>query len=136
VIIVDGEEITPWSPDGKDGGGPTGEEIVRAARLELKLCKALVALNPPHGLSVILYGRIAQALRVLSNHDAADPDARQATDLDDDELRQAAEIVRAIRALPAIASRIGKGGHGLRFILTDYALDLVNEIDKRGRDKS
>jgi transcriptional regulator with XRE-family HTH domain len=60
----------------------------------------------------------------------------QATDLDHDELRQAADIIRAIRALPFWTERAFMGGPGFRSVLSGYALDIASELDKRGRDKS
>jgi hypothetical protein len=118
VIVVDG-----------------GEEAVRAARLEVKLCKALAALDPPHELSVLLHGRITEGLRRMRRYDATDLEVRQVVDLDDEELLQAAGAVRAIRALPSWSDKGYTGGTGFRVVLSGYALDLADEIDKRGRDK-
>jgi hypothetical protein len=73
---------------------------LRTTRLELKLCQALVALNPSPELRASLHARIAAQLRKLTRHDATDSDTRQATDLTDEELHQAGRIIRAIRALP------------------------------------
>jgi hypothetical protein len=134
VIVVDGEEI----PRPMDGGqrGEGHDEVVRVARLEVKLCKALAALDPHRELSVLLHGRITEALRRLRRHDATDLGVREVADLTDDELRQAAVIVRAIRALPSWADKSYQGGTGFRVVLSGYALDLADEIDKRSRDKS
>ncbi len=134
MIVVDGEEI----PRPTDGGqrGESSEDVVRAARLEVKLCKALATLDPPHDLSVLLHGRITEALRRLRRHDATDLEVRQVADLNDEEMLQAAGIVRAIRALPSWTDKGYPGGTGFRVVLSGYALDLAEEIDKRGRDKS
>jgi hypothetical protein len=58
MITVDGEAVPRDSPDGDDR-----EAILRTAQLELKLCKALAALDPPHELSTILHVRITEQLR-------------------------------------------------------------------------
>jgi hypothetical protein len=134
VIVVDGEEIP--QPADVDQGGEDGKEVVRVARLEVKLCKALAALDPPHELSVLLHGRITEALRRLQRYDATDLNVRQVADLADDEVREAAVIVRAIRALPSWSDKSYQGKTGFRVVLSGYALDLADEIDKRGRDKS
>ena len=128
MITVDGEAIPRDSPDRDDR-----EEALRTARLELKLCKALAALDPPHELSVILHARIAEQLRRLRDYDAHDEDVRQAPDLTDDELRQAAGIIRAIRALPSWTDKRHMGRPGFRVILSAYALELTDEIGKRER---
>jgi hypothetical protein len=60
-----------------------------------------------------------------------DQDARQVCDLTDDELRQAAAIIRAIRALPSWTDKSYQGGTGFRVVLSGYALGLTDEIDKR-----
>ncbi len=131
MITVDGESVTPGSDASDDEA-----ETVRLVRLDLKLCKALVALNPPHELSVLLHARMAGQLRTLRRRNAADQDTRQAADLDDDELSQAAAIIKAIRALPSWSNKALMGTAGFRSILSDYALDIADEIDGRGRDKS
>ena len=66
VITVDGEAIPQDFP-----GGDAREEALRTARLELKLCKALAGLDPPHELSTILHARITEQLRRLRRHDAS-----------------------------------------------------------------
>jgi hypothetical protein len=70
-----------------------------------------------------------------ARHDATDLEVRQVADLDDEELLQAAGVVRAIRALPSWSGRGYPGGTGFRMVLSGYALDLADEIDKRGREK-
>ena len=72
--------------------GDSSEEALRIVRLELKLCKALTALNPPHEVSASLHARITDLLRRLKRHDATDEDVTQAADLSDEELHQAAAI--------------------------------------------
>ncbi len=52
-------------------------------------------------------------------------------DLSDTELKDAAGIVRAFRALPHWTTRGFQGGTGLRATLGEYALDLATEIDTR-----
>jgi hypothetical protein len=47
-----------------------------AIRLELKLCKALAALDPPDEMSTLLHARIADLLRKLRRHDAIDATVR------------------------------------------------------------
>ncbi len=47
MITVDGQAVNPGGADGGDSDG----ETLRVIRLELKLCKALAALNPPHDVS-------------------------------------------------------------------------------------
>jgi hypothetical protein len=127
MITVDGEAIPRGTPDRDD----RDEEALRAARLELKLCKALAALDPPHELSTILHARITLQLRRLRRYDATDQDVRQVPDLTDDELHQAAGIIRAIRALPSWTDKSYTGGTGFRVLLSGYALDLTDELDKR-----
>ena len=131
MITVDGEAVTP-GPDGSSGE----DEAVRLARLDLKLCKALAALNPPHKLSVLLHARITALLRTLQRHEAIDQDTRQVADLDDEALREAAEVIRAIRALPFWTGKAFMGGPSFRTVLSGFALDVADEIDRRGRDKS
>lgn len=133
MITVDGEPAEPGP-----GGSSDREEAVRRTLLELKLCKALAAAGPPHELSTLLHGRIAEMLRGLKRDDAADPDAREAADLTDDELRETAGIVRAIRRLQPWTGKDARGyqgGGGFRVVLSGFALDLADELDKRaGRD--
>jgi hypothetical protein len=126
MITVDGEPV-PRNPS--DSGDH--EETVRTTRLELKLCKALAALDPPHELSTILHARITEQLRRLRRYDANDQEVRQACDLTDSELREAAGIIRAIRALPSWSDKTYSSGTGFRVVLSGYALDLTDEIDKR-----
>ena len=104
---------------------------MRGARLELKLCKALVALNPPHDLSVMVHARTAEALKVLRRHGVTDDDVIQAADLSDAELKEAAGIVRAFRALPSYWAKGFQGGSSFRAVLGEYALDLAEEMDNR-----
>jgi hypothetical protein len=129
VITVDGQAVNP-GPAGAPGGEDSSGDALRDIRMELKLCKALAALNPPHEVSGFLHARIADLLRRLRRRDATDQDVRQAGDLSDDELRQAAGILRAIRALPTWASPY-QGGAGLRVALGGYAIGLIDELDKR-----
>lgn len=83
-------------------------------------------------------GRGEEALEEAGpqRYDATHLDVRQVADLADDELLQAAGIVRAIRALPSWSDKSYPGGIGFRVVLSGYALDLADVIDKRGRDKS
>jgi hypothetical protein len=134
-MTVDGEAITP-DPDGNDSDGQEYREELRMIQLELKLCKALLMLSPPPELSAPLHARMAANLRKLPRYEATDPATRQATDLDEDELREAAGIIRAIRAMPTWPNISYYGGTHLRTSLGLYALDIADEIDKRGRDKS
>jgi hypothetical protein len=124
LITVDVEAVNP-------PGGDDGENAVRNARLELKLCKALAALNPPHDLSACLHARIAELLKALRRHGATDQDVRQAADLSDGELTEAAGIVRAFQAMDSWPSRGYYPGSGLRVALGGYALDLAGEIGQR-----
>jgi hypothetical protein len=66
----------------------------------------------------------------MRRHDLMDEDVTQPADLTDAELKEAAGIVRAIRALPSSAGRY-QGGTGLRVALGGYALDLADEIATR-----
>ena len=68
-------------------------------------------LDPPHELSTILHARITEQLHRLRGYDANDQDVRQVSDLTDDELRQAAGIIRAIRALPSWTDKSYAGGN-------------------------
>lgn len=130
VITVDGQAVNP--PDAEDGNGQDDdEEALRSARLELKLCKALAALKPPHDLSVMVYARTAEALKVLRRHGVIDDDVMQAADLSDAELKEAAGIVRAFRALPSHWAKGFQGGSSFRAVLGEYALDLAEELDSR-----
>ena len=129
MITVDGEDVTPGR--GEDDRKRTEPEGLRMIRLELKLCLALVALDPLPELSAPLHGRIAANLRKLPLYKATDPGTRQATDLTDDELREAAAIIRAIRALPTWPTMSYQGSSGLRTALGGYALDVADELDKR-----
>jgi hypothetical protein len=134
LITVDGEPIA-LSSDADDGGQEN--EGLRLARLDLKLCKALLALDPPHELSVLLHARIAEQLRRLSSrYYAVDQDVRQVADLTSEELREAAGVIRAIRALPSLTKRGFPGTLPFRSALGGYALDIVDEIDQRPRDNS
>ena len=69
MITVDGEPVPQNPADSNDV-----EEALRTVRLELKLCKALAALDPPHELSTILHARITEQLRTLRRYDANDQD--------------------------------------------------------------
>jgi hypothetical protein len=129
MIVVDGQAIN--SGPGENRDGDSEPEALRTARLELKLCQALVALNPSPELRAPLNARIAAQLRKLTRYDATDPDTRQATDLTDEELHQAARIIRAIRALPTWPTMSYQGSSGLRHALGGYALDIADELDKR-----
>jgi hypothetical protein len=130
VITVDGQPVNPGGTSAHDGGD-SDEEALRIIRLELKLCKALAALNPPHDVSVALHVRIADLLRRLKRHDATDQDVTLPADLTDDELHQAASILRAIRALPTWEAAYKGGGTSFRAALGDYAISLIDELDKR-----
>jgi hypothetical protein len=126
VITVDGEAVTSGS-DGDQGR----DQAVRAIRLELKLCRAMVTLDPPLEMSILLHARIADMLRKLRRYDAIDAAARQACDLTDDEVREAAGIIRALRALPSWMEKGLQGGNSFRTIVSGYALDIADELDKR-----
>jgi hypothetical protein len=104
---------------------------LRTIWLELKLCKALLMLSPLPELSAPLHARMAANLRKLPRYDAIDPGTRQADDLTDDELREAAGLIRAIRALPSWPNMSYGGSTGLRTGLGSYALDIAVEMDKR-----
>lgn len=129
MIVVDGEPVTPG--DGQDG--PAAQ--VRAAQLEVRLCQALLALDPPEYVMFTACGRIRQALSTLRNHDAPYQEVRDLASLTDGELRDAAGIIRALRALPLWASTLHAGRVGFAAIIGGYALDIADELDKRaGRD--
>jgi hypothetical protein len=122
VITVDGEPVT-----GSESDDP--EDIMRRARTELKCCKALAAMNPPHDVSASLHARIVELLRTLRRHGTQDQDVAQMADLSDEELRQATGIIRALRA--ALPEKGYQGGTGFRVALGGYALDVVDEIQTR-----
>jgi hypothetical protein len=119
VIIVDGKPL----PE----GGPDGREL---ALLELRLYKALAALDPPHGLAAILHSRIAARIRELRHTGTPDPGTRHPADLTPDELHEAAGITRVLLALPG-HEHATMGGHGLQVALTAYARDLASEARSR-----
>jgi hypothetical protein len=129
VITADGEAVTPGP--GEDDSEPDECGPLRTARVEPKLCKALAALDPSPELRAPPHARIAAQLRKLPRYNATDPDTRQAADLTDNELREAAAIIRAIRALPAWPAMSYQGSSGLRAALGGYALDIADELDKR-----
>lgn len=120
MIIVDGRPLPVGGTDG-------AQEL---ALLELRLLKALAALDPPHGLASILHSRIAARIRELRSPDTPDPDARQPADLDREELREATGIIRALLALPG-HQHATQGGHGLHVALSAYAQDLAEENRRR-----
>jgi hypothetical protein len=122
IIAVDREAVTP-SP-GEDDSEPDECGPLRTARLELKLCQALAALDPSPDLRAPLHARIAAQLWKLPRYNATDQDTRQPTDLTDDELREAAVIIRAIRALPTWPTMSYQGNSGLRTALGGYFLLL------------
>jgi hypothetical protein len=122
MITVDGEPVT-----GSEGADPA--DITRKARIELKCCKALTAMNPPHDLSASLHARIVELLRTLKRYGTQDQDVAQTADLSDEELREAVGIVRALRA--ALPVKGYQGGTGFRVALGGYALDVVDEIENR-----
>ena len=124
-MTVDGEAVNPPNADGHNG-----RDVIREIRLELKLCKALVALRPSDEISGYLYARIADLLRTMRRHDAIDEDCTQPADFTDAELKEATGIIRAMRALPSSA-RGYQGGTGLRVALGGYAMDLADEISAR-----
>jgi hypothetical protein len=130
MITVDGETVSLGS-DGNASEGQDEHEELRTIRLELKLCKALLMLSPTPELSAPLHARVAADLRKLPHYEATDPDTRQADDLTDDELREAAGLIRALRALPTWPSMSYQGSTGLRSALGGYALDIADEMDKR-----
>jgi hypothetical protein len=126
VIVVDGEPVTPG--DGQDG--PAAQ--VRAAQLEVRLCQALLALDPPGGVMSSASGRIRRALRDQDPYEGS----RGPASLTDDELHDAFRIVRALRALPRWASTVHAGRVGFAAIIGGYTLDSADELDKcAGRDE-
>jgi hypothetical protein len=127
VITVDGEAVNPGDGSGEDAAA----KEVRAARLELRLCKALAALSPPRDVALLAHARAADLLRVLRKQDAADPEAVPVADLSDAELKEAAGIVRAFCALPPGSIRGFPGGISFRSVLGEYALELAAELDSR-----
>jgi hypothetical protein len=131
VITVDGQPVNPGPANAHDDHRGSSEEALRIVRLELKLCKALAGLNPPHEVSASLHARITDLLRRLKRHDATDQDVTQAANLSDDELHQAAKILRAFRALPTWEAAYHGGGTGFRAALGSYAIGLADELDKR-----
>ena len=126
MITVDGE---PVSPDAQDDDGEDGfRRELHAIQLEIKLCKALLMLDPPQELSGPMHARMASNMRKLRAYRATDPSARQPADLSDTELHEASGLIRAIRALPGWSHH---DSSGLRGALGNYALDIVCETDKR-----
>jgi hypothetical protein len=79
----------------------------------------------------MVYARAAEALKVLRRHGVTDDDVIQAADLSDEELKEAAGIVRAFRALPSYWAKGFQGGSSFRAVLGEYALDLGDELDNR-----
>jgi hypothetical protein len=128
MITVNGPAVNRGD-DGSDEGGV--QEVLRAARLELRLCRALVALRPPRDVSLLVHARAAELLRVLRKHDAADEDAVSAAELGACELKEAAGLVRAFHALPSCGVKGFPGGITFRAVLGEYALDLATELDAR-----
>jgi hypothetical protein len=128
VITVDRQAVNRGD-DGSGGGGV--QEVLRAARLKLRLCRALVTLRPPRDVSLLVHARAAELLRVLRKHDAADEDAVSAAGLGDGELKEAAGLVRAFHALPSCGVKGFPGGITFRAVLGEYALDLATELDGR-----
>jgi hypothetical protein len=131
LITVDGEPVNPPDASSRDDIAAKAGHAVRAYQLELKLCKALAALNPPPDLAYYLHTRIIELLRRLRANRAADAGATWPAGLSDTDLRQAASIIRAFRALPAWTERGFEGGTGRRATLGEYALDLATEIENR-----
>jgi hypothetical protein len=124
---VNGQAVHPGDDD--SGGGGV-QEVLRAARLELRLCRALVALRSLRDVSLLVHARAAELLRVLRKHDAADQDATSAADRGDSELKEAAGLVRAFHALPSCGVKGFPGGITFRAVLGEYALDLATELDR------
>lgn len=122
MITIDGQAVNPRSD---------AANAVDEARLELKLCRALAAMNPPRDLSLMVHARAAELLRVLRNHDVPDPGAIPVADLDVRELKEATGIVLAFRALPSCGVKGFHGGVSFRAVLGEYALDLAAELDTR-----
>jgi hypothetical protein len=130
MITVDGEAVNPPDAEDCDEEGDDAEAL-RSARLELKLCRALVSLKPPHDLSVMVYARTVEVLKTLRRYDVTDDDVILPADLSDEKLREAAEIVRAFRALPFFRAKGFQGRSSFRAVLGEYALDLAAELDAR-----
>jgi hypothetical protein len=132
VITVNGQAVNPAGDHGDDDDAAKAAD---AARLELKLCRALAALNPPRDVSLLAHARAAELLRILRNHDVADPDDIRVPDLSDSELKEAAAIVRAFRALPSCGLKGFPGGVSFRAVLGEYALDVAAELDTRSASR-
>jgi endogenous inhibitor of DNA gyrase (YacG/DUF329 family) len=96
---------------------------LRTVRPELKLCQASRP-STPRPTCARRCTRIAAQLWKLPRYNATDQDTRQPTDLTDDELREAAVIIRAIRALPTWPTMSYQGNSGLRTALGGYFLLL------------
>jgi hypothetical protein len=131
VITVDGLPVNAGPADARGGDGDSSEEALRIVRVEVKLCRALVALSPPDDLSILAHTRAADLLRTLRRHDATDRDTIRAAGLSDGELKEAAAIIRAFRALPSWGAKGFQGGTSFRAVLGVYALDLASEIEAR-----
>lgn len=131
MITVDGLPVNAAAADARCGDGDSSQESLRIVRVELKLCKALVALSPPDDLSILAHTRAADLLRTLRRHDATDRDTIRAADLSDSELREAAAVIRAFHALPSWRAKGFQGGTSFRAIIGEYALDLASEIEAR-----
>jgi hypothetical protein len=82
--------------------------------------------QPVPGLRAPLHARIAAQLRKLTRYDATDPDTRQAAGLTDEELHQAAGILRALPTWPTMSYQ---GSSGLCTALGGYALDIADKLD-------
>ena len=132
MITVDGLPVDAGPASTRD----SVEEALRAVRVELKLCRALVALCPPGDLSILAHTRAAELLRVLRRSNATDRDSIRVADLGDSELKEAAAIARAFRALPSWGAKGFQGGTSFRAVLGEYALDLATEIEARAARES
>jgi hypothetical protein len=75
VNTVDSQAVNPI-----DDHSHEAAEGVDAARLELKLCRTLAALNPPRDLSLMVQTRAAELLRVLRNHTHVEGERRKDED--------------------------------------------------------
>jgi hypothetical protein len=120
VITVDGEAVMQADSDDP-------EHILANVRTELKLCKALLALDPPYDVAVSLYARITDILRVLKRHGQRDAGTPVA-ELSDEELASARDLLRAIRAVTP--ERQLTGNTGFRVVLSEYTLAVVDETEK------